>query len=240
MKIDVLTLFPNIFNGFISESIMKKAIDNKIVEINFIDYRNFSNNKHNKVDDTPYGGGNGMVLQIEPIYNALNSVKTKDSTVILMTPQGIKYDQKVALDLKNKEHLIFICGHYEGYDERIRSLVDMEISIGDYVLTNGEIPSMAVIDSVVRLLDNVIASDSHIYDSFNYWRLEHPHYTKPAKFLNMEVPEVLLNGNHKEINNWRLKESLRKTYLRRPDLIDEATLSSIEIKMLKEIKNESN
>ncbi len=240
MRIDILTLFPKIINAFIEESIIKRAINNNIVEINVIDYRKFSDNKHNQVDDTPYGGGCGMVLKCEPIYKALQSIKTPESFVILLTPQGKPYKQQTANYLKDKKHLIFICGHYEGFDERIRSFCDMEISIGDYVLTNGELPALIISDSIIRLLDSAINYDSHEYDSFSHWRLEHPQYTKPSEFLGMKVPDVLLSGNHKEIEKWKIKESLRRTYERRKDLICENNLTEEEKKLLEEIKIESN
>lgn len=220
MKIDILTLFPHMFDGFLNESIIKRAIQKKIVEINLIDFRKYSLDVHHKVDDYQYGGGNGMVLMIEPIYNCLKDIKDDDALVILMTPQGITYNQKIAYDLAKEKHLIIICGHYEGFDERIRSLVDMEISIGDYVLTGGEIPSMVIADSVTRLIDNVIKEDSHIYDSFKDNLLDFPVYTKPVDFMGMKVPEVLLSGHHENINKWKQEEALKRTKLRRPDLLE--------------------
>lgn len=220
MKIDILTLFPHMFDGFLNESIIKRAIQKKIVEINLIDFRKYSLDAHHKVDDYQYGGGNGMVLMIEPIYNCLKDIKDEDALVILMTPQGITYNQKIAYDLAKEKHLIIICGHYEGFDERIRSLVDMEISIGDYVLTGGEIPSMVITDSVTRLIDNVIKEDSHIYDSFKDNLLDFPVYTKPVDFMGMKVPDVLLSGHHENINKWKQEEALKRTKLRRPDLLE--------------------
>lgn len=219
MKIDILTLFPNMFDGFLSESIIKRAIDDKKVEINIHNIRDYSKDKHKKVDDTPYGGGPGMVLMCQPIFDAVNHLRLNNTRVILMTPQGVKHDQKIATSLKNNEHLIFICGHYEGFDERIRSIVDMELSIGDYILTGGELPSMVVIDSVVRLLDGVIEEDSHEKDSFNDDLLDYPTYTKPREFEGMEVPDVLLSGHHENIEKWRQTERIIRTLERRPDLI---------------------
>ena len=222
MRIDILTLFPSMFDGFLSNSIIKRAIDNKLVEINIVNFRDYSLDPHHKVDDTPYGGGAGMVLMVQPIYDAVMDLKTEDSKVILLTPDGVPYNQKSAYELKKYKHLIIICGHYEGFDDRIRSVVDLEISIGDYVLTGGEIPAMVITDSVVRLIDGVIVEESHINDSFNPNTnlLDYPTYTKPREFKGMVVPEVLLNGNHKEIEEYRLKESIKKTQDRRPDLLD--------------------
>lgn len=220
MKIDVLTLFPNMFAGVLQESIIKRAIESSKVEINIHDIRGFANNKHNRVDDYPFGGGEGMVLMPEPIYKAIESVRTPDSFVIMLSPQGKVYNQKYAYQLSMKKHLILLCGHYEGFDERIRSMVDVEISVGDYVLTGGEIPSMILIDSVVRLLDGVIAKESHENDSFNNNLLDYPVYTKPVDFMGMKVPEVLLSGHHKNIEMWRREQSLKRTLERRPDLLE--------------------
>ena len=222
MKIDILTLFPNMFTGFLNESIIKRARDKKLVEINVIDFREYSLDPHHKVDDYQYGGGSGMVLMIEPIYNCLQKIKTKDSKIILMTPQGKKYNQTLAYSLTNEKHIIIICGHYEGFDERIRSLVDLEISIGDYVLTGGEIPSMVITDSITRLISNVIKEDSHINDSFKDNLLDYPVYTKPVDFMGMKVPEILLSGHHENIKKWKYEESLKRTKERRPDLLEKS------------------
>lgn len=218
MKIDILTLFPEMYDGFLNTSIVKNAIVKKKVCINTVNIRDYSLDKHKKVDDTPYGGGSGMVLMCQPIFDAVKSVKKTNSKVILMTPQGIKYNQKIAYNLSKEEHLIFICGHYEGFDERIRTICDMEISIGDYVLSGGELPSMVITDSVVRLVDGVIDEGSHINDSFNNDRLDYPTYTKPREYEGMKVPDVLLSGNHKKIDEWRISESEKRTKERRPDL----------------------
>ncbi len=222
MKIDILTLFPSMFDGFLNNSIIKRAIDKKLVEINIVNFRDYSLDPHHKVDDTPFGGGAGMVLMVQPIYDAVMDLKTKDSKVILLTPDGVPYNQNKAYELKNNKHLIIICGHYEGFDDRIRSVVDLEISIGDYILTGGEIPAMALTDSIVRLVDGVIEEESHINDSFNPNTnlLDYPTYTKPREFKGMTVPDVLLNGNHKEIEEYRLKESIKKTKEKRPDLLE--------------------
>ena len=221
MKIDILTLFPSVFEGVFNESIIKRAIDTDKVEINIIDFRKYTNDPHNKVDDTPYGGGAGMVLMCQPIFDCINSIKTKDSLVIMLTPDGVPYKQKQAYFLSSKKHIILLCGHYEGFDERIRSICDMEISIGDFVLSGGEIPAMVLVDSIVRLIPGVIREESHLEDSFNdNYLLDYPVYTKPRVYNGMEVPEVLLSGDHKKIDEYRYNESVRRTNERRPDLIN--------------------
>lgn len=221
MKISILSLFPHMFDGFLSESIIKRAIEDIKVEIEIIDFRDYTEDPHKKVDDTPYGGGVGMVLACQPIFDCVNAIRTPESKVIIMTPSGVPYKQKMAYDLSNEKHLIIICGHYEGFDERILSLADMEISIGDYVLTGGELPAMVIADSIIRLIPGVINERSHIEDSFNEnFLLDYPTYTKPADYKGMKVPEILLSGDHKKIDEWRYQESLKKTQERRPDLLD--------------------
>lgn len=219
MKITILTLFPDMFNGPFSESIIKRAQDKNLIDIEIIDFRKYTNDTHNKVDDTPYGGGAGMVLTCQPLFDAVESVRTDKSKVILLTPDGKIFNQSISYDLSNEEHLILICGHYEGFDERIRTLADMEISIGDYVLTGGEIPAMVLVDSITRLIDGVITRESHEEDSFN-GLLDYPTYTKPADFRGMKVPEVLLSGDHKKIAEYRYNEALKRTRERRPDLLE--------------------
>ncbi len=221
MKITILSLFPEMFNGFLSESIIKRAIQANIVEIKIINFREFAINKHKQVDDTSYGGGFGMVLSVEPIYRALSSIEGyENATKILLTPQGKPYVQDNAKALATKDHLIMICGHYEGFDERVRSFIDLEISLGDYVLTGGEIPAMAVSDSVIRLLPGALGKEeSFQQDSFYQNMLEYPQYTKPYEFMGMKVPDVLISGNHQEIEKWRKEESLKRTQTRRPDLL---------------------
>jgi tRNA (guanine37-N1)-methyltransferase len=244
MKIDVLTLFPEMFEGVFGHSILKKAAEKQAVQYNVINFREFADNKHQTVDDYPYGGGAGMVLKPQPIFDAVDAITSKDvqkkSRVILLCPQGERFNQKKAEELANDDHLIFICGHYEGYDERIREyLITDEISIGDYVLTGGELGAMVVIDSVVRLLPEVLGNEeSHQKDSFSTGLLEHPHYTRPGDFRGMRVPEVLLSGNHKNIEEWRVKESLRRTITRRPDLLNQIELTKDQEKWLKEINSE--
>lgn len=243
MQIDILTLFPEIIDGALNSSILKRAHEKEQFDYNLINFRDFSKNKHKKVDDYPYGGGAGMVLTAQPIFDAIEFAKNKTTStprVILMCPQGERYTQKKAEELAKEEHLIIICGHYEGYDERIReALVTDEISIGDYVLTSGEIGALVVVDSVVRLLPNVLGNvESAKEDSFSTGLLEHPHYTRPAEYKGMKVPEVLLQGNHAEIDLWRMKQSLKRTYERRPDLLKEAQLNDEQRRILQELKNE--
>lgn len=219
MKIDILSLFPSMFDGFLTESIIKRALDSGLVEINIVDFRKYSKLNNNQVDDTPYGGGPGMVLRCEPIFDCIDDIKTENSVIIMLSPSGEVYKQSTALKLKNYKHLILLCGHYEGFDERIKSIVDYEISIGDYVLTGGELPAMIITDSIVRLLDGVIAHDSLETESFNDNLLDYPDYTKPRVFRNMKVPEVLLSGDHKKIAEYRKQERIRITKEKRPDLI---------------------
>ncbi|KOO46629.1 tRNA (guanosine(37)-N1)-methyltransferase TrmD [Priestia koreensis] len=244
MRIDVLSLFPEMFSGVLGESIVKKAQEKEAVEIHTVNFREYSTNKHQNVDDYPYGGGAGMVLTPQPIFDAIEEV-TKEAVkprVVLMCPQGERYTQKKAEELAKEDHLIFICGHYEGYDERIREhLVTDEISIGDYVLTGGELGAMVVIDSVVRLLPEVLGNeDSAMKDSHSTGLLEHPHYTRPSDFRGMKVPDVLLSGDHKKIAEWRDKESIRRTFERRPDMLETHELTPVQQKWLAEIKAESN
>ena len=220
MKIDILTLFPGMFDGVFSESIVKRAIEQEKISINLVNFRDYSLDSHGKVDDTPYGGGAGMVLMCQPIFDCVKSLKKENSKVILLTPGGIPYKQATAYDLSKEEHLILICGHYEGFDERIKTICDMEISIGDYVLTGGEIPAMVLVDSITRLLPGVITDESHLNDSFHESLLDYPTYTKPRVYEGMEVPEVLVSGNHEEIKKYRESERARITREMRPDLLD--------------------
>lgn len=219
MRIDILTLFPSMFHGFKTESIMKRAIEKGKVEINIIDIRDYTPYKNNQVDDYQFGGGGGMIMMCEPVFNAVESIRTEDSTVILLTPRGETYNEKKAYEFKDKKHLIIICGHYEGFDERIYTLADELVSIGNFILTGGELPAMMITDSVVRLIDGVITSTSLEYESFNDNLLDYPVYTKPREFRGMEVPEVLLNGNHKLINEYRESERKRITEKYRKDLL---------------------
>lgn len=219
MKIDILTLFPKMFDGFLNESIIKRSIQKGIVNINIIDFRKYSKLSNNQVDDTPYGGGAGMVLRCEPIFDCIDDIRTDDSVVVLLSPGGDVYTQEKAQHFKNIKHLILICGHYEGFDERIKTLVDYEISIGDYVLTGGEIPAMAISDSIIRLLEGAINEESLNSESFNDNLLDYPNYTKPREYRGMKVPDILLSGDHKKIAEYRYQERVRITKEKRPDLI---------------------
>ena len=220
MKIDILTLFPEMFEGILHNSIIKRAIENNKVKVNLHNFRKYSKDQHHKVDDYGYGGGKGMVLMPQPIMDAVDDLKKDDSLVIMMTPQGKTYNQKLAYELVKEKHLIIICGHYEGFDERIRQIVDLEISIGDFILTGGEIASMAIVDSVVRLIDGVIDLESHQKESFNDNLLDYPVYTKPQEYRGLKVPDVLLSGHHENIKKWRLEQQLKRTKERRPDLLE--------------------
>ncbi len=221
MKITILTLFPEMFTGVFGASMIKRAQEIGAVEFQLVDFRDYATNKHRHVDDYAFGGGAGMVLSVEPIHRALLAIEGSDQAMkILLTPQGVPFVQAEANRLAQCEHLLLICGHYEGFDERIRSLVDGEMSIGDYVLTGGELAAMVIADSVVRLLPGVLGSpDSAPHDSFYEGLLEHPQYTRPAEYLGMKVPDVLLGGNHAEIEKWRREQSLKRTVERRPDLL---------------------
>lgn len=243
MKIDILSLFPEMFDGVLHSSIMKKAQEKEAVEFHVTDFRDYSENKHRKVDDYPYGGGAGMVLKPEPLFNAVEAVTegvTTKPRVVLLCPQGEQFSQKKAEEFSKEDHLIFICGHYEGYDERIRQgLVTDEVSLGDFVLTGGEIAAMAVVDSVVRLLPDVLGNEeSSVLDSFSTGLLEHPQYTRPANFKGMEVPEVLLSGNHAKIEKWRDEQALLRTYNRRKDLLETAPLTDDQKQYLAKLEEQ--
>lgn len=239
MRIDYLTLFPEMFD-ILNHSIMKRSQDKGIVQLNTVNFRDYANNKHNQVDDYPYGGGQGMVLKPEPVFNALDALKTTESTrVILMCPQGKPFNQAKAEELAHAEHLVFICGHYEGYDERIRTeLVTDEISLGDFVLTGGEYAAITMTDAIVRLIPDVLGNEvSHEDDSFSSGLLEHPQYTRPAEFRGLKVPNVLMSGNHKLINQWRKEQSLKRTLERRPDLLDNYPLTQSDLVYLESLEN---
>ena len=219
MKIDILTLFPQMFSP-LKESIIGRAVDKKILEINVVDIREFSKDRHKKCDDYPFGGGAGMLMTIQPLYDAIKSVNREKSKLIFPSPQGRLFTQNVAKELSEEVHLIFICGHYEGVDERLFSLFEIdEISLGDFVLTGGELPSMVMVDALCRLVDGVLNKESLESESFSNGLLEYPQYTRPASFMGLEVPEVLLSGNHEEVNKWRAEQSLKRTKERRKDLL---------------------
>ena len=236
MRFDVLTLFPEMFEP-IKQSIIGKAEEKKLIDINLINIRDFSKDKHKKVDDTPYGGGAGMVMRADVVYDAYQSIKDEKAKVIYLSPQGKVLNQQKVEQLSKEEHLILLCGHYEGIDQRvIDKIVDEEISIGDYVLTGGEIPAMVVIDSVSRYVDGVLSEDSISEESFSQGILEYPQYTRPETFEDEKVPEILLSGHHQNINKWRREQALKNTYLKRPELLENVELSEEDRKYLKEIK----
>ena len=220
MRIDILTLFPGSISGFLNESIIKRAIKDEKVEINLINFRDYSKLSNKQVDDTIYGGGPGMLLRCEPIFDCIDDIKTEDTKIVILTPEGKTYNQSTAKEFSKFKHLIIICGHYEGFDERIKTLADFQISIGDYILTGGEIPACAIVDSIVRLLPGVINEDSLASESFEEGMLDYPAYTKPAEYRGMKVPEVLLSGNHALINEWRRNEKRKRTEEKRPDIME--------------------
>ena len=238
MRFDVLTLFPEMFE-VLNQSVIGRAKEKGLINVKLINIRDFSKDKHKKVDDTPYGGGAGMVMQPDVVYDAYKSVKDEKAKVIYMSPQGKKLDQKKVEELSKQEHLILLCGHYEGIDQRVLDkIVDEEISIGDYVLTGGEIPAMVLIDAVSRYVEGVLKDDSTKEESFSQGLLEYPQYTRPEVFEGQQVPEVLLSGHHENIDKWRRKQSLKITLNKRPDLLEKIELSDEDKKVLEEIKNE--
>lgn len=243
LEFKIFTLFPGMFEGPFNESLLKKAVEKGILKIDVINFRDYAYTKHQTVDDTPYGGGQGMLLKAEPIVEALEketSMGQDDAEeIILLSPQGKKFTQDDAVRLSKKKKIALVCGHYEGFDERIRDYVTSEYSIGDYVLTGGEFPAMILVDCVSRLISGVIKEeDSFLEDSFYHGLLEHPHYTKPRVFKGKEVPEILISGHHEKIRKWRIKEALRRTLLRRPDLLKVKNLNQEETELLKEIYDE--
>lgn len=220
MKIDILTLFPEMFEGILATSILGRAIKDKKISVELHNIRDYSKDPHKRVDDYGFGGGAGMVLMCQPIFDAVKALKKEDTKVILLTPQGKTYSQDIAYELSKETHLLIICGHYEGFDERIRTLADIELSIGDFILTGGEIASMVIVDSIARLLDGVIQEESHLKESFHDNLLDYPVYTHPVEYEGMKVPEVLLSGHHENIRKWRLEQQVKRTQERRPDLLE--------------------
>lgn len=241
VRFDILTLFPKMIEGIISDSILKRAIEKGIIEIHIIDFRNYSTNKHHTVDDYAYGGGAGMLISVEPIHLAMKDIPgIDDAYKILTSPSGNVFSQKKAELLSKENHIVIICGHYEGIDNRILNYIDEEISVGDYVLTGGEIPACLLVDSISRLIPGVISDDSIIGESFTMGLLEYPQYTRPPVYDGKAVPDILLSGHHANIKKWQRKEALKKTYAVRPDLLGNIELTKEDLKLLEEIENEKN
>lgn len=243
MIVDVITLFPEIIKTYISFGVLKKAVEAGYIEVRIHNLRDFTKDRHRTVDDYPYGGGSGMVLKPEPVFEAVEHIKSDgmERLVILLTPQGKVFNQQMARKLsEEKRGLLFICGRYEAIDERVRSIADEEISIGDYVLTGGELPALVIIDSISRLIPGVLGNyGSTVEESFEWGILDYPHYTRPPEFRGMRVPEILLSGDHEAIRRWRRKEALRRTLEKRPELLEKAVLSEEDLILIKEIKEES-
>lgn len=238
MKFDVLTLFPKMFEP-LKQSIIKRAAEKKLIDINLVNIRDFSEDKHNKVDDTPYGGGAGMLMKPDVVDRAYNSVKSENAKVIYLTPQGKTLNQKIVKDLSKREHLILLCGHYEGIDQRVLDkIVDEEISIGDYVLTGGELPAMVLIDSVSRYVEGVLSNESTEEESFSNGLLEYPQYTRPEIFDNVKVPDVLISGHHENIRKWRRERSLENTFKKRPEMLENIELTKNEKDYIEKLKKE--
>ncbi|BCB96688.1 tRNA (guanine-N(1)-)-methyltransferase [Dissulfurispira thermophila] len=236
---DIITIFPGIFHAYLGESILKKALQKKLLDVKVYNLRDFTTDRHKTVDDYPYGGGPGMVMKIEPIYNAVHAIKADglERQIVMLSPQGKIYNQAMAEEmLKEKRRVLFICGRYEGIDERVReSIVDEEISIGDYVMTGGELAALVIIDSIARLIPGVLGDEESIKEeSFTWGLLDYPHYTRPPEFMGMKVPDVLLSGNHREIYKWRRRQAIRRTLERRPEILKNAKLTDEDIEILKE------
>lgn len=241
VRFDILTLFPEMIEGMLNQSILKRAIEKKIIEVNIINFRDFSTNKHSTVDDYAYGGGAGMLISVEPIHLAMKTIPNiVKAYKILTSPSGNVYNQNRAEKLSKLDHIVIVCGHYEGIDNRILDYIDEEISIGDYVLTGGEIPACAIIDSIARLVPGVISDESIVGESFTMGLLEYPQYTRPYEYDGKKVPDVLVSGHHANIKKWQRYQSLKKTYEVRPELLGNIALTNEDIKMLEEIKNEKN
>ncbi len=241
IRFDILTLFPEMIEGIINSSILKRARENNLLEINIIDFRLFSTNKHHTVDDYAYGGGAGMLISVEPIHKALVSIPGYEkATKILTSPSGKVFNQQMAIDLSKNDHIVIICGHYEGIDARVLDYVDEEVSIGDYVLTGGEIPALAIMDAVSRLVKGVISDDSTVQESFMSGLLEYPQYTRPQVYDGKSVPDILLSGHHANIEKWKHKEALKKTYQMRPDLLEKVALTAEDYAYLKELEKGEN
>ena len=242
IRFDILTLFPDMFKGLVEDSIIKRAIEKKLIEVNLIDFRDFSTNKHHTVDDYSYGGGAGMLISVEPVHLAMKTIPNLDSAKkLLMSPSGKTLTQNKVQELAEEEHIVMVCGHYEGIDARILNFIDEEISIGDYVLMGGEVPAMAILEAVSRLVPGVISEDSPVNESFSDSLLEHPQYTRPQTYEGYDVPDVLLSGHHANIKKWQRQKALEKTLRVRPDLLKTANLNLQDYKYLWELKqNEKN
>lgn len=241
IRFDILTLFPNMFKGLIEDSIIKRAIEKKLIEVNLIDFREFSTNKHHTVDDYSYGGGAGMLISVEPVHLAMKTIPNLDNAKkLLMSPSGNTFNQAKAIELSKQQHIVMVCGHYEGIDARILNFIDEEVSIGDYVLMGGEVPAMTILEAVSRLVPGVISEDSPVNESFSDSLLEHPQYTRPAVYEGLGVPDVLLSGHHANIKKWQRERALEKTLKVRPDLLKKANLNLVDYKYLWELKNEKN
>lgn len=243
IRFDVLTLFPDMFRAVLGDSIINRAVEKGIIELNFIDIRDFTENKHRKVDDYPYSGGGGMLMAAQPIYDAYQSIaKNLDYKpfTVYMSPQGKVFDQKMAVELSEYKHIVILCGHYEGVDQRVLDMIaDAEISLGDFVLTGGEIPAMAVIDAVSRMIPGVLANENSYSDESHFsGLLEYPQYTRPEEFMGVKIPEVLISGHHANINKWKRQEALRNTLKKRPDLLEKAELTEEDIKFLDSIREQ--
>ncbi len=238
MKITILTLFPEMFDGFVSNSIIKRALGKGVAEIQLVNIRDYTKDKYGRTDTPPIGGGAGLVQKCQPIIDALNANRSPSSHVVLLSPRGHTYDQNTAKKYAELDHLVLICGHYEGIDERVNSYVDELVSIGDYVLTGGEVPAMAIADSVIRLIDGAITKESLNDESFNDNLLEYPQYTEPYDYEGQKVPDILYCGNHQAIDKWRRKQALLLTKKHRPDLFDKLTLSKADKKLLLEAEND--
>ncbi len=235
MKIDIITIFPEFFDAFLATSIIKRGIEDGLIDIQTHQLREYSSLKHQRIDDTPYGGGAGMLMMFPPFYEAIHTLKRDKTKVIMLSPQGQVFDQKIATELAKEEHLILLCGHYEGIDARVESLIDFELSIGNYVLTGGEIPAMIITDAISRLVPGVIHEESSETDSLQQGWLKYPQYTKPEEYKGYKVPDVLLSGHHEQIALWRKEQSVQRTALKRPDLLKDLTLSQEELKILKKV-----
>lgn len=245
IRFDVLTLFPDMFEGVLGDSIIGRARENGLIEMNFIDIRDFTENKHRKVDHYPYSGGGGMLMMPQPVYDAYMSIADGldyKPLTIYMSPQGKVFNQGIAVDLSKEKHIVLLCGHYEGIDQRVLDLiVDMELSIGDFVMTGGEIPAMTVIDTVSRLIPGVLASESSYENESHYsGLLEYPQYTRPFEFKGMQVPDILISGHHAKMEKWKREQSLINTYNKRPDMLEKAELTQADIEFLDNYKNQKN